>query len=143
MATQILTTGSTQCDIVWHNDDWGQVWKQYLAPTDDVAGIAEFPREPLDAFWDDGHKLTVVPMVHTVGTFFYRADLVQIRPSGAISMTRTSRSWPARWGWRNSPTAAAGTPRSHGTTFGAGRCPRRYRRRVNCRPSGESSRAEP
>ena len=74
--TQILTTGSTQCDIIWHNDDWGQVWKQYLAPTDDVAGIAEFPREPLDAFWDDGHKLTVVPMVHTVGTFFYRTDLV-------------------------------------------------------------------
>ena len=29
--TQILTTNSPQCDIIWHNDDWGQLWKQYLA----------------------------------------------------------------------------------------------------------------
>ena len=74
--TQILTTNSPQCDIVWHNDDWGQIWKQYLVTTDDVPGVADFPKQPLDAFWNDDHKLTVVPMVHTVGTFFYRTDLV-------------------------------------------------------------------
>ena len=74
--TQILTTNSPQCDIIWHNDDWGQLWKQYLVTTDDVAGIDDFPKAPLDAFWNDDHKLTVVPMVHTVGTFFYRTDLV-------------------------------------------------------------------
>src|SRR5438132_531683 len=74
--TQILTTNSPQCDIVWHNDDWGQLWKQYLVTTDDVPGVADFPKPPLDAFWNDDHKLTVVPMVHTVGTFFYRTDLV-------------------------------------------------------------------
>jgi ABC-type glycerol-3-phosphate transport system substrate-binding protein len=74
--TQILATGSPQCDIVWHNDDWGQIWKQYLVTTDDVSGIGDFPKQPLDAFWNDEHKLTVVPMVHTVGTFFYRTDLL-------------------------------------------------------------------
>ena len=74
--SQILTTNSPQCDIIWHNDDWGQLWKQYLVTTDDVAGIDDFPKAPLDAFWNDDHKLTVVPMVHTVGTFFYRTDLV-------------------------------------------------------------------
>src|SRR5712691_259635 len=39
--TQLLTTNSPQCDIIWHNDDWGQLWKQYLVTTDDVAGIAD------------------------------------------------------------------------------------------------------
>ena len=29
------------------------------------------------AFWNDEKKLTVVPMAHTVGTFFYRTDLVK------------------------------------------------------------------
>src|SRR2546427_10773523 len=33
--TQILTTNSPQCDIIWHNDDWGQLWKQHLVTTDD------------------------------------------------------------------------------------------------------------
>ena len=32
---------------------------------------------PLLAFWNDDKKLTVVPMAHTVGTFFYRTDLVK------------------------------------------------------------------
>src|SRR5262249_42200348 len=72
--TQLLTTNSPQCDIIWHNDDWGQLWKQYLVTTDDVAGIADVDKQPLDAFWNDDNKLTVVPMVHTVGTFFYRTD---------------------------------------------------------------------
>jgi ABC-type glycerol-3-phosphate transport system substrate-binding protein len=29
------------------------------------------------AFWNDDKKLTVVPMAHTVGTFFYRSDLIK------------------------------------------------------------------
>lgn len=74
--TQMLTTGSPQCDIIWHNDDWGQLWKQYLVTTDDVVGIDTVAKQPLDAFWNDDHKLTVVPMAHTMGTFFYRTDLI-------------------------------------------------------------------
>jgi ABC-type glycerol-3-phosphate transport system substrate-binding protein len=53
--TQLLTTNSPQCDIIWHNDDWGQLWKQYLVTTDDVAGIGEVDKQPLDAFWNDEH----------------------------------------------------------------------------------------
>ena len=74
--TQMLTTGSAQCDIIWHNDDWGQLWQQYVVTTDDVAGIDNVAKQPLDAFWNDQHKLTVVPMAHTIGTFFYRKDLI-------------------------------------------------------------------
>lgn len=74
--TQMLTTGSAQCDIIWHNDDWGQLWHQYLSTTDDVVDVNKVSKQALDAFWNDQQKLTAVPMAHTVGTFFYRKDLI-------------------------------------------------------------------
>ena len=76
--TATLTSGNDQFDIIWHNDDWGQLWKKWLETTDDVQRHRE--RRPVaaaDAFWNDDKKLTVVPMAHTVGTFFYRKDLVK------------------------------------------------------------------
>ena len=75
--TATLTSGADQFDMIWHNDDWGQLWKKWLEPTDDVKGIENADQWPLLAFWNDDHKLTTVPMAHTVGTFFYRTDLVK------------------------------------------------------------------
>src|SRR5262245_25502189 len=37
--TATLTSGTDQFDIIWHNDDWGQLWKKWLETTDDVKGI--------------------------------------------------------------------------------------------------------
>src|SRR5260370_24481100 len=74
--TQILTTNTPQCDIIWHNDDWGQLCKQYLVTTDDDPAVADFPKPPLDALWNDAHNLTVVPILPPVGTSFYRTALV-------------------------------------------------------------------
>lgn len=75
--TQMLTSGTyDQCDLIWHNDDWGQVWEKYVAPVDDVKGLDTVLKQPLDAFWNSEGKLTAVPMAHTVGTFFYRKDLL-------------------------------------------------------------------
>lgn len=76
--TATLTSGGDQFDIIWHNDDWGQLWQKWLEPTDDVPGMANIDRWPVEAsFYNDDRKLTVVPMAHTVGTFFYRKDLVK------------------------------------------------------------------
>jgi ABC-type glycerol-3-phosphate transport system substrate-binding protein len=74
--TASLTSGGDQFDIIWHNDDWGQLWKKWVEPTDDIAGMDKVAQSPLDAFINDDGKVTVVPMAHTVGTFFYRTDLV-------------------------------------------------------------------
>ncbi len=74
--TATLTSGGDQFDVIWHNDDWGQLWKKWVEPTDDVAGMDKVAKKPLDAFINDDGKVTVVPMAHTVGTFFYRTDLV-------------------------------------------------------------------
>ena len=75
--TATLTSGADQFDMIWHNDDWGQLWKKWLETTDDVKGIENADQWPLLAFWNDDKKLTTVPMAHTVGTFFYRKDLVK------------------------------------------------------------------
>ncbi|MGQ0676918.1 MAG: ABC transporter substrate-binding protein [Rhodospirillales bacterium] len=75
--TATLTSGNDQFDLIWHNDDWGQLWEKLLDTTDDVKGIDGVAKWPLEAFYNAQKKLTVVPMAHTVGTFFYRADLVK------------------------------------------------------------------
>ena len=28
--TATLTSGTDQFDVIWHNDDWGQLWKKWL-----------------------------------------------------------------------------------------------------------------
>lgn len=76
--TASLTSGGDQFDIVWHNDDWGPIWHQWLAPTDDIEGMKNVDQSRVDiAFLNDDGKPTVVPMVHTIGVFFYRTDLLE------------------------------------------------------------------
>lgn len=77
--TSALTSGSDQFDVIWHNDDWGQLWAHMLEPVDDVKGI-----ENVDPFASAGiifnnaeGRNTFVPMAHTYGVFFYRTDLVK------------------------------------------------------------------
>jgi ABC-type glycerol-3-phosphate transport system substrate-binding protein len=74
--SQMLSSGGTTCDIFWHNDDWGQLWKQWVEPTNDVAGMDKIRPGPMRAFPNDEGLPTAVPLAHTVGTFFYRTDLV-------------------------------------------------------------------
>jgi multiple sugar transport system substrate-binding protein len=74
--TASLTSGGDQFDVIWHNDDWGQLWKKWVEPTDDIPGMDKVAESPLDAFINDDGKVSVVPMAHTVGTFFYRTDLI-------------------------------------------------------------------
>ena len=45
--TTTLTGGTDQFDVIWHNDDWGQLWQKWLETTDDVKGIENADRWPL------------------------------------------------------------------------------------------------
>jgi multiple sugar transport system substrate-binding protein len=75
--TTSLTSGSSQYDIIWHNDDWGPIWARWLEPTNDIPGMAVVDKSRVDiAFLDAERQPTVVPMVHTIGVFYYRKDLV-------------------------------------------------------------------
>ena len=77
--TASLTSGSDQYDVIWHNDDWGQLWAHLLEPTDDVAGLKYAEKWGMDGiiFNNAQGQNTVVPMGHTFGVFFYRSDLVK------------------------------------------------------------------
>ncbi len=73
---------SQEYDIIWHNDDWGQLWGAYMEPVEDVKGLAAMDRHILvdqAMLWKqpDGKKAaTAVPFSETLGIFFYRKDLI-------------------------------------------------------------------
>ena len=77
--TASLTSGSDQYDVIWHNDDWGQLWAHLVEPLDDVAGLKyadKWSTDPIIFNNKDG-KTTVVPMGQTLGALFYRTDLLK------------------------------------------------------------------
>src|SRR5437016_14306711 len=77
--TASLTSNSDQYDVIWHNDDWGQLWKKLLEPMDDIPSLKLADKWGMDPiiFNNDEGKTTVVPLGHTFGAFFYRTDLVK------------------------------------------------------------------
>lgn len=77
--TASLTSNSDQYDVIWHNDDWGQLWSHLLEPTDDVEGNKFAEKWGMDpvVFGNAQGQNTVVPMGHTFSVLFYRSDLVQ------------------------------------------------------------------
>ncbi|HTU02464.1 MAG TPA: extracellular solute-binding protein [Candidatus Sulfotelmatobacter sp.] len=75
--TANLTSGGDQYDLIWHNDDWGQLWGRYLEPVDDIPALKKINRFILEPhFRWEGHD-TGFPFVETMGAFFYRTDLVK------------------------------------------------------------------
>lgn len=83
--TANLTSKGGQYDIIWHNDDWGQLWGRYLEPVDDIPAIKKINRILFEPFFRwEGHD-TGFPFVETIGTFFYRADLIK------------ESEWPHTW----------------------------------------------
>src|ERR1044072_90949 len=55
--TATLTSGTDQFDVIWHNDDWGQLWKKWLETTDDVKGVVNGGHWPPLPFLEDGQEL--------------------------------------------------------------------------------------
>jgi ABC-type glycerol-3-phosphate transport system substrate-binding protein len=77
--TASLTSNSDQYDVIWHNDDWGQLWAHLLEPTDDIPGLQFAEKWGMDkvVFGNAQGQNTVVPMGQTFSVFFYRSDLVK------------------------------------------------------------------
>ncbi len=100
-----LTSKGGQYDIMWHNDDWGQLWGRYMEPVEDVESVKKMTRFILEPpfIWEG--KNTGVPFVETVGTFFYRTDLIKEnefpRTWGDLVKTsqRLQREGKVKWGF--------------------------------------------
>jgi len=73
---------SQEYDIIWHNDDWGQLWGAFMEPVEDVKTLAMMDRKVLvdpAMLWrqpDGKRAATAVPFNETLGVFFYRKDLL-------------------------------------------------------------------
>ena len=73
---------SQEYDIIWHNDDWGQLWGAFMEPIDDVKALSLTDTKVLvdpAMLWpgpDKKRHPTAVPMLETLGIFFYRKDLI-------------------------------------------------------------------
>jgi len=72
-----LLLDKPNADILWHNDDWGQLWGQYLEPLEDITEIrAKTDTKMYAPFWVWDGKVTGLPWVQTLQSFFIRKDLI-------------------------------------------------------------------
>jgi maltose-binding protein MalE len=92
-------------DILWHNDDWGQLIGPYLESLDEIPGLNQrvsWKYAPAVAFDVDGHRKTL-PFMISSDKFFYRTDLVDKPPATWAEMVDTSKRLMAekkvRWGY--------------------------------------------
>src|SRR6187200_888317 len=97
--TASLTSNSDQYDVIWHNDDWGQLWAHLLEPTDDIEALKYAEKWGMDkvVFGNAQGQNTVVPMGQTFSVFFYRSDLVKPEevPKTLAELVETSKKLQA------------------------------------------------
>jgi len=97
--TASLTSNSDQYDVIWHNDDWGQLWAHLLEPTDDIDALKYASKWSMDriVFGNAQGQNTVVPMGQTFSVFFYRTDLVKPEevPKTLAELVETSKKLQA------------------------------------------------
>ena len=98
--TASLTSNSDQYDVIWHNDDWGQLWAHLLEPTDDIDALKYAEKWGMDkvVFGNAQGQNTVVPMGQTFSVFFYRSDLVKPEevPKTLAELVETSQEAAGR-----------------------------------------------
>ncbi|MCK4419946.1 extracellular solute-binding protein [Candidatus Aerophobetes bacterium] len=71
-------------DVVWHNDDWGQAWINWMEPVDDVQNFEMIqPYQYENIFTKPEANMlrsTAVPFIGTDAGMFYRKDLIPVPP---------------------------------------------------------------
>jgi ABC-type glycerol-3-phosphate transport system substrate-binding protein len=102
---------SQEYDIIWHNDDWGQLWGAFMEPLEDVRTLGAMDRKVLvdpAMLWrqpDGKRAATALPFNETLGVFFYRKDLISEAeyPKTWADLVRVSqrlqREGKVKWGF--------------------------------------------
>lgn len=68
-------------DVVWHNDDWGAAWMNYMEYVDDVKDFDKIAPYLWNLCWKAPNgRSTAVPFVSTAAGTFYRKDLISDPP---------------------------------------------------------------
>ena len=105
---------SQEYDVIWHNDDWGQLWGAFMEPVEDIKALGLMDRKILvdeAMLWPqpDGKKAaTAVPFNETLGIFFYRKDLITERSTPGRGPTSSACRRSSRRTARSSGASSAG-----------------------------------
>jgi len=68
-------------DLVWHNDDWGAAWMNFMEYVDDVKDFEKIAPYLWNLCWKAPNgRSTAVPFVSTAAGMFYRKDLIADPP---------------------------------------------------------------
>jgi len=87
--------------IIWNNDDWGQLFGPFLEPLDDVVKQPWEERVLWMMRWRG--RLTAAPFVLTAGGMFYRTDLISEREvpktfDELVEAAKKAQSKGVKWG---------------------------------------------
>jgi len=78
--TSSFLTPEAPFDITWHNDDWGEMWQEYLEPIEDIKGFENICPNLYTYVFDYKGHITGMPMVATDAGIHYRKDLIPAPP---------------------------------------------------------------
>lgn len=97
-----LLASKSEYDIIWVNDDWGQLWALNLEGLDIEAG-SHVAREIVDSvYMRDGQDIAL-PILETCGAMFYRTDLIPSPPKNwqefQVLAQALQDSGKVKWGW--------------------------------------------
>ncbi|MBW1994528.1 MAG: extracellular solute-binding protein, partial [Deltaproteobacteria bacterium] len=82
-----LTREKPPFDIIWHNDDWGEMYAKLLEPVDDLPNFKKVSPTLYEGVFPDRvpfmpgkYRITGVPFTTTSAVLFYRKDMAPRAP---------------------------------------------------------------
>lgn len=82
-----LTRKDPPFDVIWHNDDWGEMYAKLLEPIDDIPNFKKVSPTLYEGVFPDrvpfkpgAYRITGVPFTTTSAVLFYRKDLAPFAP---------------------------------------------------------------
>ena len=112
-----LTRKDPPFDIIWHNDDWGEMYAKLLEPIDDIPDFKKVSPTLYDGVFPDripfqpgDYRITGLPFTTTSAVLFYRKDLAPTAPRTWWE-ARHSRPWTAATPWTPCSECTTSWPR--------------------------------
>jgi ABC-type glycerol-3-phosphate transport system substrate-binding protein len=94
-----LTREDPPVDVIWHNDDWGEMYAKLLEPIDDIPNFKYVSPTLYEGVFPDkipfkpgNYRITGLPFTTTSAVLFYRKDLAPTPPKTWNELIKLSES---------------------------------------------------
>lgn len=92
----------SEYDIIWVNDDWGQLWANNLEPLD-IEATKKVDRYIVEGVYTREGEDIAIPLVETCGAVFYRKDLITHPPKNWLELQilgqALQKAGKVKWGY--------------------------------------------